>query len=275
MGIGIVFNLSAGIAQRNLAASNKSLGLAMARLSIGRRVLSARDDAAAMAIGSRLGAEVAGLKQARINAGQGSAMLQVADGGMARVNDILLRMKTLTVQAGSDQVSAADRSAIDTEFQALASEIERISADTEFAGANLLDGSTATVSLKVGTGVSPAADEISIALDSISTTALGIDGAGVATRAGAAAASIAIDNAIDRVQTARARIGAGQNRLDFAASNIGTSIENTEAARSNLLDLDIAQGMSDLASSRFLVKAGIAMLGQANQQSKHILKLLV
>ena len=274
MALNTNFSLGAGIAQRSLRANSTALALSLARLSAGRRVLSARDDAAAMAIGARLGAEVAGLKQAQINAGQGSAMLQVADGGMARINDIVTRMKTLAVQAGSDNVSAAGRGAINAEFQALASEVDRISADTEFAGANLLDGSTAAVDLKVGTGTA-AADEISVALGATTTAALGIGGADVATKAGAAAASVALDNAIDRIQTARATIGAGQNRLEFAAANIGTAIENTELARSNLIDLDVAGEMSNLAGKQLLVKAAISMLAQANQQPRHLLRLLV
>lgn len=275
MALNTIFNLGAGIAQRNLRANSTALALSLAKLSAGRRVLSARDDAAALAIGARLGAEVAGLKQAQINAGQGAAMLQVADGGMARINDIVTRMKTLAVQAGSDNVSASGRTAINAEFQALASEVDRISADTEFAGTNLLDGSTATVDLKVGTGAGAGADVITVALDSTTTAALGIGGAEIATKSGAAAASIAIDNAIDSIQTARARIGAGQNRLGFAAANIGTAIENTELARSSLIDLDVAGEIGNLAGKQLLVKAGVAMLTQANQQPKHLLRLLV
>lgn len=275
MALNTIFSLGAGLAQRNLRASNTALALSLAKLSAGRRVLSARDDAAALAIGARLGAEVAGLKQAQVNAGQGSAMLQVADGGMARINDVLTRMKTLAVQAGSDNVSDSGRAAINAEFQALASEIDRISADTEFAGTNLLDGSTATVDLKVGTGTGAGADNISVALDSTTTAALGISGADVATESDAAAASIAIDNAIDTLQTSRARIGAGQNRLEFAAANLGTAIANTELARSSLIDLDVAGEISNLAGKQLLVKAGVAMLTQANQQPKHLLRLLV
>jgi len=123
--------------------------MALAKLGAGRRVLSARDDAATMAIGARLAAVTSGLKQAQINADQGSSMLQVADGGMARINDVLTRMKSLAVQAGSGPLSATGRSAIKTEFQALASEIDRISEDTEFACTKLLDGSTSSVNFQI------------------------------------------------------------------------------------------------------------------------------
>ena len=120
MALNGVSNFGANMAHRNLQKSNAGLSLALAKLAAGRRVLSARDDAAAMAIGARLAAVTSGLKQAQINAGQGSSMLQVADGGMARINDVLTRMKSLAVQAGSGSLSATGRSAINLEFQALA-----------------------------------------------------------------------------------------------------------------------------------------------------------
>ena len=120
MALNGVSNFGANMTHRNLQKSNAGLSLALAKLAAGRRVLSARDDAAAMAIGARLAAVTSGLKQAQINAGQGSSMLQVADGGMARINDVLTRMKSLAVQAGSGSLSATGRSAINLEFQALA-----------------------------------------------------------------------------------------------------------------------------------------------------------
>ncbi len=275
MSLTINSNFAANTAQRNLAASNKGLGLALARLSAGKRVLAARDDAAALAIGSRLAAQITGLRQASVNAGQGSAILQVADGGMAGINDILARMKTLTIQAASDQVSAADRGALNTEFQALASEVDRIATDTEFAGAALLDGSIGGITFRVGTGVSPGADDITVGLDAATAGALSISGSDVLTKSGADAASAAIDTAIDRVQTSRAGLGAGQNRLEFAAANIATAIESTGAARSALIDLDVAQGISDLTANSLLVQTGIAMQAQANQQPRHLLDLLI
>ena len=275
MALNVTSNFSAGIAHRNLRKSNAALALAMAKLSAGRRVLSAKDDAAALAIGSRLGAEVSGLVQAQSNAGQASSMLQVADGGMAGINDILTRMKTLSVQAGSGHLSATDRTALNTEFQSLASEVDRIAADTDFAGTNLLDGSADTVSFKVGTGTSAAADDISVSLSDASTAALSISGLDISTQAGADAANAAIGNAVNSVQTIRAGIGASGNRLEYAARNIATTIENTEAARSSLIDLDVASEMSNLAGKKTLMLAGIAMLGQAHQSSKSLVNLLV
>ncbi len=275
MALNIGSNFSANAAHRILRQTDSQLSLALARLSAGRRVLSARDDAAALAIGSRLGVEVSGLVQAQVNAGQASSMLQVADGGMANINEILTRMKTLTVQAGSGHLTAGDRSALDTEFQSLSSEIDRIAAATDFAGVKLLDGTAGAISFKVGTGTSPAGDNISVDLNGASTAALSVNGLQIPSRAGADAANVAIGNAIDQVQTLRAGIGAGQNRLDYAARNIATSIENTEAARSSLIDLDVARATAELAGRQTLMKAGIAMQAHANAGQKNLLKLLV
>ena len=250
-----IYNFPAHLAHRHLRKTHVGLVLATAQLSAGRRVQAARDDAAALAIGARFGAELAGLHQAHANAGQAASMLQIADGGMARVSDMLGRMKGLAVQAGSGQLSATERRAINAEFQALAGEIDRIAEDTDFAGTRLLDGATGSVSFKVGTGADPAADELAVSLDGVSTAALSVAGAEVSTREGADAASGAIDSAIASLQGFRANIGASRNRLDHAAANIATTIENTESARSGLIDLDVAAATSDLAGLKLLSRA--------------------
>ena len=379
MPLNIISNFAANVAQRNLMASDSAATNSLAKLSSGSRVRAAKDDAAALAIGSRLNAEVAGLKQASVNAGQAISMLQIADGAMAKVSDILTRMKTLAVQAGSGQLSATERGMLDTEYQALRSEVDRIGADTEFAGTQLVNGSkvldlssatafstddgvadivlrgdhtgadatiayntggsftvttdeaaftgsmssdtndgsnmtTGTVvtltntgstnkidivldlayvvnaahasgtvavsgstvsnfDFKVGTGTSSTADEISVSVNSVSASALSIGSTSVTTSANADAASNAISNAIDDVQTYRATIGASQNRLEFAAANIATQTENTEAARSQLMDLDVASEMSNFTSKQILVQAGVSMLAQANQLPQGLLRL--
>lgn len=274
MALNSIGNFGASVAQRHLRSSNAGLTLALAKLSAGRRVLSSKDDAAALAIGSRLGAQVSGLQQARANAGQGSSMLQIADGGMKHVNDALTRMKSLAVQASSGHLSGTERSAINTEFQALSDEVSRISEDTDFAGTPLLDGSAGTITIKVGTGSDPATDDLAVSFADTTSAGLGIDTTDVSTKAGADAAINAINNAIDTIQVARTDNGASQSRLEYASANIATTIENTEAARSNLLDLDFAAGTADLANKSTQYQAGIAMLGAANQQSKHLLRLL-
>jgi flagellin len=274
MALNGITGFGASMAIRNLQKSNAGFALALARLSAGQRVLASRDDAASLAIGSRLGAETSALLQAQLNTGQASSMLQVADGGMARIGEALTRMKALAVQAGSGTLSAADRSALDTEFQALASEIDRIAADTEFAGTNLLDGSVPVVDFKVGTGTDPAADGISVGLDRLSLTALSLDGANVATTGNADAALLAINNAIDTIQVARTQIGADQSRLDIASAHIATTFENTEAARSGLIDLDIASGTADLAIRSMQMAAGLFSLDQKSHGAQHLVRLL-
>ncbi len=274
MALNAISNFSANVANRNTLQNSTRLSLAIAKLSAGRRVLSARDDAASLAIGSRLGAEVAGLRQAQVNAGQASSMLQIADGAFSQVSDILTRMKTLAVQASSGTLGASDRQALNTEFQALASEVDRISADTDFGGTNLIDGSVGSLSFKVGTGTS-GADNLSVSFDDGSTTGLSINGADISSVASSNAAINSIGAAIDTVQNYRANIGASSNRLDFAAANLATAAENTEAARSGLLDLDMASGVSIFANANTAFQTGIYAINQSNLKSNFLLRLLV
>ncbi len=171
MALNIISNFAANVAHRNLIVSDRQVTTSLAKLSSGSRVQSAKDDAASLAIGSRLNAEVQAQKQAMVNANQASSMLQIADGAMAKINDILVRMKTLAVQSGSGQLGATERTLLDTEFQALISEIDRIAQDTEFNGVTLINGSTNTStslnSQSASTNVIQAADGVqSIAFDS-------------------------------------------------------------------------------------------------------------
>ena len=140
MALNVISNFAANVAHPNLVQSDANLTDSLAKLSSGTRVVSAKDDAASLAIGSRLSAEVVALRQAQVNAGQGISMLQVADGAMSRAHDILLRMKALSVQAGSGQLSGTERGMLNTEFQQLVSEIDRLASDTEFNGNQLVNG---------------------------------------------------------------------------------------------------------------------------------------
>ena len=387
MPLNIISNFAANVAHRNLTMSDADATSSLAKLSAGTRVLTAKDDAASLAVGSRSGAEIAGLKQASVNAGQAVSMLQIADGAMAKVNDILTRMKSLSVQAGSGQLSGTERAMLDTEYQALISEIDRIANDTEFAGTLLVNGSievttsgsatafgqllgvqaitfrgehagtnnstisygsggqnftvstndgtnpsinftgsmlsttnngsvmttgtvvtltstasndtvdiaintafdvdlahatgtlelsgaaSASFTYKVGTGTSTTADDISVSVNGIGVTALSINGTDVTTAAQADLASTAVSNAIDDIQTYRATVGANQNRLEFAVANIASTTENTEAARSQLLDLDVASEMTVFTSKQILVQAGVSMLAQANLMPQNLPRL--
>lgn len=153
MALSVLSNFAANVAHRNLSTNDAMVTNSLAKLSSGSRVVSAKDDAAALAIGSRLTAEVAGLKQASVNAGQAVSMLQIADGALGKVSDILVRMKSLSVQAGSDQLSSTERGFLNTEYTQLRSEIDRIAADTEFNGNKLLNGSATVAVSAVGTDI--------------------------------------------------------------------------------------------------------------------------
>jgi flagellin len=152
MPLNIVSNYAANVAHRNLTMTDADASASLAKLSIGKRVVSARDDAGSMAIGSRMNSEVQGLKQAVVNAGQANSMLQIADGAMSTVSDILTRMKVLAIQASSENLGDTERSFLDVEFQALKSEVDRIAQDTDFNGVQLLDGSIAIGGTAVSTG---------------------------------------------------------------------------------------------------------------------------
>ncbi len=488
MALNIVSNYAANVANRYLSKADAAASSSLAKLSAGTRVLSAKDDAASLAIGSRLNAEVQAQKQAKVNAGQATSMLQIADGAMSKVNDVLVRMKTLAVQAGSGQLSTTERSMLDTEYQALLSEVDRIAQVTKFNGTSLVNGSTTTTTsingqsntnnlvqaadgfssivmgngvgtasvsvaydstadvltltnlttgesqgvaigssaiaqndtqtvnfdqlgivvtlnsafskstdilptgsftlggsgtgaidtstvqitaavnsssglsglagqamtvnhtsaaattfsvgnftgsanlastgsksvamsdgsgssftfsftvttaftnsgttssmtasglgalafgtsstsnetdftFKLGTGTTANVDEITISVGSVSASSLGINGGSITSKANADTASAAITTAIDTLNTARAGVGAAQNRLEFASDNLSTTIENTEAARSSLMDLDVASEMTAFTAKQVLVQSGVAMLAQANQMPQNLLRL--
>ena len=491
MALSIVSNYAANVANRYLTKADQAASASLAKLSAGTRVLAAKDDAASLAIGSRLNAEVQAQRQAKVNAGQATSMLQIADGAMSKVNDILVRMKSLAVQSGSGQLSSTERGMLNTEYQALLSEVDRIAAVTKFNGVTLVNGATTTgvsliglnslsridaahgfasisldsgvgdaqihvtydifsnilkltdlasgvsqgidvgsaaiptgqtqqvrfnslgatvtlnsgfdksvsigaangltlassgagaidlvlmqirgaddnalralgdagaidlqlatpasailslssaygnfaatasvdlttpgaknvtmangtnqftlqfavtagfaadagggilnlagfgttiigtatnadqtdFSFKLGSGAVANVDDVTVSVGAISASALGLNGGDIATKANADTASAAIGTAIDRLNTARAGIGAAQNRLEFAADNLSTTIENGEAARSSLMDLDVASEMTAFTAKQVLTQSGVAMLAQANQMPQNLLKL--
>jgi len=481
MALNVISNFAANVAHRNLSVNDRMTTQSLTKLSSGSRVVSAKDDAASLAIGSRLNAEVQAQKQAQVNAIQANSMLQIADGAMAKASDILVRMKTLAVQAGSGQLSSTERSFLDTEFQSLLSEIDRIAADTEFNGTTLVNGSSSTSTVlnaqtgaenlvgassgfanididnsvgddaflfsydatldvltatnlttgtsqgigigstaiaanatqtvsfgelgvtvtlnsafdktadinptnsialtsgaisnveisasdstaslqalagltgtvaavtnaasidmsigafsgqfngsagaktvvmsdgsndftltftvgtavtsggassaisigdlgalvfgsattsnttsftyKLGTGNTADVDDVTISVNGISSSALALTGQDVTDVTNANLASTAVTAAIDTLNTARSGVGAAQNRLEFASDNLASTIENSEAARSNLMDLDVAAEMTTFTSKQILVQVGVSMLAQANQLPQNLLRL--
>lgn len=383
MALNLISNFPANVALRNLGKTDQGVASSLAKLSSGTRVRSAADDAASLAIGSRLRAEVAAMRQASVNAGQASSMLQIADGSYATSADILVRMKSLAVQSSSGQLSNTERSALQLEFAALRDEMTRIGNDTEFNGVSLVNGSqtasaasytgangvdavraanldttatfaivftaasdtftvtqtggvqfggdtytatvpanqvtgqalnnpisitltssnannngsitldlstafdlgtnvasealtvsgsnTLSVSFKVGTGVQ-SFDNVAFTIESLVSisASLSFD---IDTAANADQASLQVSTAIDTLNSARSTVGAGQNRLSFASANVATAVENAEAARSELMDLDVAAEMTMFTSKQILLQAGVSMLAQAQQLPQNLLRL--
>ncbi|WP_412558708.1 flagellin [Thalassospira sp. MIT1370] len=446
MALNIISNYAANVAHRNLTASDEMATRSLSKLSSGTRVVSARDDAASMAIGARLNATTQALKTATVNVGQANSMLQIADGGMATIDDILVRMKTLAVQSSSGNLSDTERGFLNDEFTELRDEIDRIASSTNFNGIQLLGnggdvaiefgdlaagqggealvpvngfdnfaitdnnywatdanaggvtdnsftvninygagdqvimtvtstidgaadrsqsidvtdfrtagttavgaGESATLNFDElglsftvntnfsasvaairadntgasdfgtdtdfnGSGLDSAAgnvvtmaadngqqlansiefqvgggntanDRLSISLTSVDSGSLGTGVGGTETALNAATVDIAtaaaaqntvevVTRAIDDLQRARAAVGTSQNRLDFAGQNLASTQENTESARSTLLDLDVAAEMTAFTSKQILVQSGVAMLAQANQMPQNLLRLL-
>ncbi|HLI10691.1 MAG TPA: flagellin [Alphaproteobacteria bacterium] len=380
MTLNVISNFAANVAHQNLLQSQQAATESLAKLSSGQRIVNASDDPASLAIGDQLQAEVSALNQASVNASQATSVLQIADGAYSNINSILVRLKTLAVQASSGQLSGTQRSEINNEYTSLVAEIDRISGVTDFGGTQLINGgnsiaggptpaqgtdnivfrgawptstaagytlsysttgdtftltdgtnsytgaisssalnsgSTAltsgtvvtltgtsstnsvdivlneaftpnathasnsitlggtastSFSFQIGAGTT-ADDQITVSLSSATSTQLGINGTSITSVGNAQVASTLIDNAINSLQNFRALLGASESRLQFATTNIGTSLENVESARSNLLDLDVAQESSNFTSKQILTQLGVSELAQANQLPQLLLKL--
>ena len=265
----VTTNTAANSALRFLEINHAATQSSIGKLSSGSRIVRASDDAASLAISTNLNADIVVLKQSAINAAHGTAVVQVADGGYARIADILARMKALAAQALSGSVNAESRSYIDTEFQQLKSQIDDIADQTEFNGQEL--GTGATIEFMVGR---VATDSITVVTSNAGATSLGLSTAGVSTTAKATSAISLLGAAIDTVNTQRAKMGAYMSRFEFVARNIDTQVENLDAAKSALLDTDVAMEMTKFTSAQVLTQANVAMLAQANQLPQNLLRLL-
>ncbi|MCL1824639.1 MAG: flagellin FliC [Betaproteobacteria bacterium] len=264
-------NISSLNAQRNLNTSQGSLNTALQRLSSGLRVNSSKDDAAGLAVAEKMNAQARGMTVAMRNANDGLSLAQTAEAGMNVIGDHLQRMRELAVQAASGQYDAANRSALDTEYQQLASEISRVIDATNFNGQKLLDGSfSAGVNFQVG-ATTTAESQIKIGIAEVSVAAGALTGS---TGDGALSEISKLDAAIDAINNNRAALGAIQNRFEGVLNQLSAAHENTEAARSRIMDADYASETAKLARSQVLQQAGVAMLSQANALPQNVLSLL-
>jgi flagellin len=258
-------------AQRNLNTSQGSLNTALQRLSSGLRVNSSKDDAAGMAVAEKMNSQARGMTVAIRNANDGLSLAQTAEAGMNVISSHLQRMRELAVQAASGQYDSDNRAALDTEYQQLASEIDRVISATNFNGQKLLDGSfSAGVDFQVGATTS-GESQIKINISSLTVAFGGITG----TDGAAALSEISkLDAQIDYINNNRASLGAIQNRFEGVLDQLSAAHENTEAARSRIMDADYASETAKLARSQVLQQAGVAMLSQANALPQNVLSLL-
>ena len=274
MSLVIKNNIMAENAARLLGETYNKLGRSVERLASGLRINRASDDPAGMAVRELMRSEVAVLAQGVRNAQDGISLLQTAEGALGVIDEKLVRMKELAEQAATGTYNDSQRGMINSEFGALADEIERIAKATDFNGIKVLDSASGTVRVHFGTGNDAAEDYVSVSLTDATKSGLGISALNLSTAASAAAALSAMDSAISAKDTARASLGYVQNRLEGTISNLEIQGENIAEAESRISDVDVATEMSAFTRNQVLAQAGVAMLAQANAVPQLALTLL-
>ena len=276
-GMVISTNISSLAAQRHLASSRADMEQAMERLSSGKRINSAMDDAAGLTISHSLDGKIAGLNQAVRNANDGISLVNLAEGALEEVTTMLVRMKELATQAMNGTYTATDRDALDAEYQALEAGIDSIANYTQWNGLEVLDGSSSSVTFQVGDS---SGDSITLTLQDMNVAAIGtasgtqVSGTDLQDTTNAAEAMTVLDDAIAEVDSFRSTLGATANRLEHSASNLMSRVEHQSAARSRIQDADYAVESANLAKAQVLQQAGTAMLAQANASTSNVVSLL-
>lgn len=280
-------NVKSLIVQNAIKVNNRLMSTAMEQLSTGKRINSAKDDAAGLAVSENMTAQIKGLNMAVRNANDGISLLQTAEGAMIEQTNMLQRMRELAVQASNGTLSSTQRGYLDTEFNALKAEIDRIGGNTQWNGMRLLTGTMGAsgdgwIAFQVGAGTS-STETIEIQIGKMSTgstsgsnpSQLGnFSTATIDNPTDASTAIDLVDGALDAIASQRATIGAGINRLTYAADNLSNISQNTSESRSRILDTDYAQATTELARTQIIQQASTAVLAQANAQPQTVLKLL-
>jgi flagellin len=268
-------NVAATLTANALSRNDRAATQAMERLSTGLRINSAADDAAGLAMSETMTAQIRGLDMAVKNASDAISMVQTADGASIEIGNMLQRMRELAVQAVNGTQSDTDLDALDLEFQALITEIERVADQTQWNGSNLIDdsaGSSGTVTFQVG---ADASQTMTVDFGDLQTAGdLTVDSDDIDSAANAATALAAIDADIATLNNQRAVYGAAINRLEYTIDNLNNISMNTEAARSRIEDADYASETTELSRTQIVSQAATAMLAQANQQAQSVLALL-
>ncbi len=272
-------NVSALYSQNAMKTNARSMNTAMEQLSTGTRINSAKDDAAGLAIGQSMTSQIRGLNQAVRNANDGVNMMQTAEGAMVEQSNMLQRMRELAVQASNGTYSDTQRGYLDTEFQALITQIDNIASQTTWNGQSLLTGTNTNyisgVSGDFQFQIGQASGQtLTVNIGDMSTSGLSVGSLDVSSASGASTAITSIDSALDEINLQRAAIGAGINQLAYAADNMTNISANVTQSRSTIMDTDYALATTQLAKTQILQQASTAMLAQANQQAQGVMALL-
>lgn len=278
MALRINHNIFALNAYRNLGVTQNKLQNSIEKLSSGLRIVRAAHDAAGLAISEQMRADIRSMNQAVRNANDGVSMLQTAEGALNEVSGMLVRMREIASQAATGTVGTTQKATLDSEFQHLISEINRIANVTEFNGTKLIDGTlssgtAASATFQIGIK-NTANDRLAVDIDSMKADNLAVSGVAISTAGLAQSALAKIDSAIAQVASQRGTIGAVQNRLERTIANLSISAENVTAAESAIRDVDMALEMAEFTKNQIMVQAGTAMLAQANMVPQTVLTLL-
>jgi len=274
MGLRINTNIAALNAQKNLGTQQARNEHALAALSSGSRIVRAADDAAGLAISENIRGQLGGMKQARNNAYNAVSLVQIGEGGLNEISNIMIRLRELGVQAASDTISDTERGFLNVETKQLLTEADRIAKTTRFGTKQLLDGSGEQLEFHVGAFAGPE-NIIKYNLNADATaSALGYDNIDMTSKGDARESLQKVDDALQKIGKLRADFGAVQSRMQVTTANLDTQIENLSAANSRLRDTDVAHESTELAQSQILQSAAIGVLAQANQSNNGVLKLL-
>lgn len=276
MGFRVSTNIAAVNAQRNLLNSQKNIDSSLSKLASGSRINKAADDAAGLAISENLKAQIRSARQANRNANDGISMVQVAEGGLNEIGNIIIRLRELGIQASSDTIGENERGFIDKEVQQLKKEIDRIALVTTWGTTKLLDGSSPVFDYQVGIFNNDFEDRISFEADKNVATldALGLAGLDYTEKESAQTALEYLDEAQTNVNGMRSDLGALQNRLQSTVQNLLVAEENLSAANSRIRDTDVANASSEMTRNSILLQAATATLSQANQKNSVALSLI-
>ena len=274
-------NISSMITQGSLQRTSHSLNKSLERLSTGLRINRASDDAAGLSVSENLRSQVTGMNVAKRNAQDGIALLQIAEGAMNEISSMLQRMRELSVQSANDTLTSTERTYTNQEFQALVSEVDRITTSTQYNGQTLLVGGTSSFGgansassvLHIGPN-SSSINSMTISVSGTSSGALGLASASITTQAAATTTVSSIDTAIGSINNLRSDIGAYVNRLDHAINNLDNQMHNTQSAESLIRDVDFAAETTNFTKNQIMVQSATAMLAQANSIPQSVLGLL-